>query len=387
MGASYYKTVTQWSKGEYLLARNGAGTSAGTFQDEVAVISTYIPLVVDDHGNNMATASWMPSSPLSVNGANKVGGVIGTQLDMDYFKFRADPGTIMLQGIVSTASPDLKLALSLYDSGGTLLLTNIGATTDMGAAITQAITASGIYYLKVEGLGMGLPTNSYNDYGSLGRYALTGSWPLYTGVAAVPLWTNSTANIYGVPYTATFDGTSSTSLGATITSYAWDFGDSKGLAVNNTSILAQPYHTYAAPGDYLVSLRVSDSLGTISSAATVMVHVTGVYLANHLKVAAMNASWRNATNVENAATVAIQCVNIYGQPARYAAVYINVTGSLNGKAAARSDASGMVYISMPKQLKKASLSYTFTVSNITLAGYSYTGAENVISSVTISQNP
>ena len=101
----------------------------------------------------------------------------------------------------------------------------------------------------------------------------------------------------------------------------------------------------------------------------------------------MTASWVNSTNVEDAATVAIQCLNIYGQPARSAAVYINVTGSLKGKAAARADANGMVYITMPKQLKKASVSYTFTVSNITLPGYSYTGAENVISSVTISQNP
>ena len=388
MGGSYWSTITQWSKGEYTGARHGAGTTApGVFQDETAVIATYLPLIADDHGDTTAAASWFPNSPLSVNGANKVGGVIGTQADVDYFKFRAGPGTIMLQGIVSTASPDLKLSLSLYDSVGTLLLTNIGATTDMGAAITKAITASGIYYLKVEGVGMGLPTNSYNDYGSLGRYAITGSWPTYVGAGAVPLWTNAAANINGVPFTATFDGTSSTSPGATITSYLWDFGDTKGLAVNNSSTLAQPTHTYYVPGDYLVSLKVSDSTGSTSVPSTVLVHVSGVLVPPRLKVNTMTASWQNVTNVENCATVAIRCVDLYGLPARYASVYVNVTGTLNGKAAARSDANGMVYISMPKQRKTASLSYTFTVSNMTLTGFGYTGTDNDVNSVTITQNP
>jgi hypothetical protein len=42
---------------------------------------------------------------------------------------------------------------------------------------------------------------------------------------------------------------------------------------------------------------------------------------------------------------------------------------------------------MPKQRKTASLSYTFTVSNMTLTGFGYTGTDNDVNSVTITQNP
>ena len=388
MGGSYWSTVTQWCKGQYTGARHGAGTGvAGTFQDEVAVISTYLPLLPDDHGDTPATATLIPASPLTQAGVNRVGGFIGSQTDVDYFKFMAGPGLINLQGLVSAASPDLKMSLTLYDSAGVQVLTNIGTGTTMDATISKNVTSRDTYYLKVKGVGAGAPTTSYNDYGSIGRYALTGSWPAFVGPAAVPMWTNAAANISGVPFTATFDGSSSSSPGATITSYLWDFGDPKGLTVNNTSAMVAPSHTFSEPGDYKVSLTIADNKGLTSPPATITVHVTGTVAPPRLKVASMSASWHTVTNVENAATVAIQCVNLYGEPARYASVYVNVTGSLNGKAAARSDANGMVYISMPKQLKKASVSYTFTVSNITLAGFGYLGTENTVNSVTISQNP
>ncbi|MFH1616319.1 MAG: PKD domain-containing protein [Planctomycetota bacterium] len=46
--------------------------------------------------------------------------------------------------------------------------------------------------------------------------------------------------------------------GVLVSSYAWDFGDTE------TSVLANPAHTYAA-GDYTAELEITDSLGNTAS--------------------------------------------------------------------------------------------------------------------------
>ncbi len=68
---------------------------------------------------------------------------------------------------------------------------------------------------------------------------------------------------------ATFDGTGSTAAGgATVTGYAWSFGD------GSTSTEAKPSHTYAAAGTYQVTLTVTDSVGATSTAVTKPVIIT-----------------------------------------------------------------------------------------------------------------
>lgn len=63
---------------------------------------------------------------------------------------------------------------------------------------------------------------------------------------------------------------SSTDTGATITSYAWNFGDT------TTSTSASPSHTYTAAGTYTVTLTVTDSTGaTNTKSASVTVASSG----------------------------------------------------------------------------------------------------------------
>jgi PKD repeat protein len=90
----------------------------------------------------------------------------------------------------------------------------------------------------------------------------------------------------GGPYTGApglsvaFDGSRSADVDGSIASYAWDFGD----GTQGTGI--RPTHAYVAPGQYTVTLRVTDDAGALSAATTTSVTVqsssdgAGLYAAN-----------------------------------------------------------------------------------------------------------
>ncbi|MEL7161404.1 MAG: PKD domain-containing protein, partial [Bacteroidota bacterium] len=73
--------------------------------------------------------------------------------------------------------------------------------------------------------------------------------------------------------TVVFEGVGSQDFDGTVDAYAWDFGD------GNTSDLAAPTHTYAAPGTYSVSLTVTDNEGLSGEAATQEITVTEPFVA------------------------------------------------------------------------------------------------------------
>ena len=61
--------------------------------------------------------------------------------------------------------------------------------------------------------------------------------------------------LHGAALAASFDGSGSSDADGTIASYAWDFGD------GSTGTGMKPSHTYAAAGDYTVTLTVTDDGG------------------------------------------------------------------------------------------------------------------------------
>jgi PKD repeat protein len=67
-----------------------------------------------------------------------------------------------------------------------------------------------------------------------------------------------------VPLACTFDASPSWDLGATITSYTWDFGDGA------TASGATPSHTFASPGSYRVSVTVADETGATDTQTQVV---------------------------------------------------------------------------------------------------------------------
>jgi Bacterial Ig domain/Metallo-peptidase family M12B Reprolysin-like len=181
MGAGYYTSVTQWSKGEYLNANNQ--------QDDIALITDKLGLRPDDTKSAFAQAKPMSlggnGAIVSTNPENDPGntkplnkGVIESIVDADTFVFDAGTGSAVIA--VNPAwdayyrsdnrGANLDVKASLYDAGGNLVLTADSAN-ETNALISTRLTA-GRYFLTVNGVGNGI--TPYSDYGSEGEYFISG---------------------------------------------------------------------------------------------------------------------------------------------------------------------------------------------------------------------
>jgi PKD repeat protein len=129
-----------------------------------------------------------------------------------------------------------------------------GTPAATGTTPTHTYSTSGVYTitLKVsDSSGATATTTQQLPVGLIASFTVTSPPPLLQGQALG------------------FDGTgSSTSQGATITSYSWDFGDGSAPGTSPT-----PSHAYLHYGSYTVKLTVTDSSSATDTAAqTVVVH-------------------------------------------------------------------------------------------------------------------
>ena len=177
MGAGYYKSLVQWSKGEYLSANNK--------EDDLVLITTRngFGFRTDDFPNSLTTAPSIAGAVVSGLFTVSQYGVIEQRTDTDWFKIIAGAGTVSLTALGRSVNTMLDLRMDLYNSSGALV-----ATSNPDASVTAALTATvaaGTYYVKIDGVGMGDPLSTgYTDYGSLGRYRISGSYPPPSNVTA-----------------------------------------------------------------------------------------------------------------------------------------------------------------------------------------------------------
>jgi PKD repeat protein len=251
MGDSYYRPITQFSKGEYANANNQ--------QDDLAVIATFAPLMTDDHGNTVAAATVLTGP----NVAN--GGTIESRTDVDVFRFDTGDGGIALSIKSPTGEPDLYAKAELLNSYGEVLQTVDSATGNITFAPSLV---AGTYFLRISGVGFGEPaTTGYTDYASLGNYVITGSLVAISGKQA-PIAKASASTTSGTAsLTVAFSGQNSTDADGNIVSYFWDFGNGA------TSNAINPSYTYNAVGTFITVLTVTDNDGMANS-ASVAINVT-----------------------------------------------------------------------------------------------------------------
>jgi len=162
MGMSYYKIVTQWSKGEYYNASNT--------EDDLAIItSNGFGYRCDDHGDMVSSATAVASPAVLANVAK---GIIEQAGDVDMFRFSTTGGEVSLHVIAMAEGPNLDILATVYDSDGEVIAIEDPASTYM--ARLSLTLESGTYYLAVTGTGFGTPLadppSGYTSYGSLGQY-------------------------------------------------------------------------------------------------------------------------------------------------------------------------------------------------------------------------
>lgn len=378
MGVSYYKTVTQWTRGDYPLSNNT--------QDQVAIISSKIPRIAPYHGGTASTASVVAGASFSA------GGIIASRTQKDWFKLTAGAGPLSVTGAVAAASPDLKLSLTLLDSSGVAVAQ--GVASGMAASLAATVSA-GDYYLVVDGVGStNDPLTGYTDYGSMGRYGLAGTWvdagtpppppppPVVTNQPPVAVSIGSTPLAGVAPLSVKLVGTSSYDPDGTIASYRWEFGDGTPAVSTPTA-----NHTYGA-GTYTARLVVTDNAGATAS-TTVPIVVTAPppppppVAVTSFHVASLAMSWNrlggNAGFVQGVVTL----VDDNNRPVPGALVTVNATGLLVGSGQGRTDGRGQLYLVTNRLPLTIKGDLTFAVAAATHPKLSYDASKNVVTSATL----
>ncbi|MCH8830380.1 MAG: cadherin-like domain-containing protein, partial [Planctomycetes bacterium] len=163
MGNSYYKSVTQWSQGEY--------SGANNTEDDLSIITTAngFGYRADDTGNTIGTAADLSVSGLNVSGQ----GIIERNTDVDAFSFTTGTGIVSIDVDKALYGANLDILAKLYDSDGNLIATS-NPSASLNAGFSLSLTA-GTYTITIEGTGTGDGSTGYTDYASLGNYWISGT--------------------------------------------------------------------------------------------------------------------------------------------------------------------------------------------------------------------
>lgn len=173
MGAPYYKTITQWSQGDYYDASN-------TLQDDLAIIAANLPFKTDDYGDSQTDATHLNASDYTNLTADAI---IETTGAPDWFSFTTAAGSVSIDVIPVRANDyfggnNSDLQLTLYDAAENQLAID-DPESKTTASISELWLDAGTYYVKITPAGSGTPFAStptgYTDYGCVGEYTLSGS--------------------------------------------------------------------------------------------------------------------------------------------------------------------------------------------------------------------
>jgi len=167
-----------------------------------------------------------------------------------------------------------------------------------------------------------------------------------------------------------FDGSGSSDIDGTITSYDWDFGD----GTNGADVA--PTHTYETSGTYTVILTATDD-GGLTDADTAIVTVAEAPAYPTMHVDSIDMSLKTAGPNRNAIAW-ITIVDATGAPVRGATVEGNWSDATSDTDSGLTDASGEVALNSDKVRNAPSGTvFTFTVGNVSLTGWTYDPAANV----------
>jgi PKD repeat protein len=362
----------QWSKGEYSGANN-------VQDDYVVMASNGLPLRTDDHGNTIGTANALDATSSGGTGITTlVGeGVIERPSDVDVFSFSAGAGTLSLNVATAARSANLDLLIELRDGGGAVLA-SANPVDALPATLTYLVSLPGAFYLTVQGVGKGDPlTTGYSDYGSLGQYAVSGSVTAAASLAPVAAISATPAS-GTVPLTVSFSGAGSSDPDGSIVGYEWNFGDGTPLVTG----LSTTSHIYTVAGSYNAQLKVTDNSGLWNMRSVTIIAQSPVVLVD-FRVAdiAMSLTVNKARNARANAAVTVKDAG--GALVPGATVAGTWSGIVAGSTSAVAGSNGVATLASPTT--KASGTFIFTVTSVTLPGFSYQPSTNFETSDSITR--
>ena len=182
--------------GRYITWSHGTSGGVDMHQNDMQALAKYnldpntgkgFTYVGDRAGNQKETAAMLRS----VNTGVSQTGVIVTNTDQNYYRFKTTGGTVNISVTPAFADPNdsgaanLVPTLEIRNSSGTLVAS---ATTpgEPSTSISQSLSA-GDYFLVVKSNGL----SGYDPYGFSGSYVLTGAVP---GIVPTLTWDGSTSS-------------------------------------------------------------------------------------------------------------------------------------------------------------------------------------------------
>jgi PKD repeat protein len=363
MGVGYYQQLVQWSKGEYADANNKQ-------DDYVVMQNTGLPIRPDDHGNTTATATPLASS--TANGITTVSGsgVIERPADVDVFSFVAGAGSASITVSPAPRGPKLDILATLRDAAGNVLATS-NPVDSLPATLAANLPAPGTYFVTVDGVGKGDPlATGYTDYGSIGQYTISGTaTPATSQPPTAALAASPTSGV--VPLTVNFSAAGSTDADGMITSYAWNFGDG---GSQTGGVTAQ--RTYVTPGSYTATVTVTDNSG-LTAARSVTINAQAPASVATMYVANIAMSLRTFKNGNADALASVTVRDNSGNAVSGATITGVWSGVVNGSQSLLTNSSGQADFRSARVRADPGSKFTFTVTGVTLSGYSYNPAANV----------
>ncbi|MCL4737225.1 MAG: PKD domain-containing protein [Burkholderiaceae bacterium] len=369
MGVGYSKSLVQWSRGEY--------TTATNVQDDYAVMDTHgLPARADDHGGSASSATTIAGTASAGVLSLAAQGVIERPGDVDLFTFSAGAGSASFAAGPSARSPNLDIAIELRDAAG-VVLASANPADALAASLTATLPAAGTYYLALRGTGKGDPTvDGYSDYGSTGLYAISGEVSAAAGQP--PVASIEVASTHGtVPLTVAFDGSASSDPDGTIVAWDWSFGDGA------TASGATATHTYDSAGSFTAQLRVTDDSGMSATRATTIT-VDPIVAELPMRVADIGIASKALKNGRATATASVTILGGDGRAVPGATVAGSWSGLVKGSASATTGSTGVATLTSP-QIRSKSGTVTFSVTGVTLDGYTYRADLNTETSDSITR--
>ena len=405
MGDTMGKSVGQWTSGDY-------DANATNSEDELDIISTYIPYVSDDHGDTINTATTLTTTkvkstertalPVYLYTSSKAG-LINNRDDKDIFKIEVGAGEFYVEATAADPQPNLNIQIKLYDKDGVEVVNSdpygvpYEEENGMSDAFHHYDLAAGTYYIEIDGVGAywdevdgafynetaSIPADSsydyttdtitndqyqaFTDYASIGRYTVkTTSWGTPNNLPPVASTTGTTQQGGMAPSTVKFVGSNSYDTDGVITNYLWDFGD------GTNSTLANPTHVYSTAGTYTATLLVTDNSNSTGSATTAPITVKAYSDIKAANVLSVSVAWVKSgfTNGYFVATIKIGDQN--EKPLANAVVGVTSSGLSSGTATATTNAQGVVTIKSAIIPSTSTGTETFTVTSVVLGTHPYT---------------